>query len=230
MDGFIVVRRDDRTVVEEKIREQLVQADIGLKASPARPHPPRDPAPSVSGKAIIAITAAVIVMAFGLWALLPSMLTRPGVDPTPADTLPAPIPTQVEPFADLQPVPVPEPLPAPAAPAPVSNDSASVANTAPVLDERGRIPSAPQAGSRVGGADVLVPGAAKGTAASRTTLTAAEQAAVARGLKELERMAALKAQRRSAPNRFALTEAEKASVERGLRELEKAAKQQSRQR
>jgi hypothetical protein len=200
--------------VEGRIREQLIQTDFGLKAKPHRLY-----------KAIIAITAAVIVIAFGYTALLPSMFTRSGVDPTLTGTLPAPIhPTQIEPFADLEPVPVPEQLTAPAPPAPVSNDSTSVAKTAPVLDQPGNVPSAQQAGGRVRGAEVIVSGAAKGAAANRTALTAAEQAAVARGLKELEKTAAIDAQPRPAPNRFALTEAEKASVERGLRELEKAAK------
>jgi hypothetical protein len=37
-DSSIVVRRDDRIAVEEKIREQLIQTDVGLKASPAKPH------------------------------------------------------------------------------------------------------------------------------------------------------------------------------------------------
>jgi hypothetical protein len=225
-DSSIVVRRDDRIAVEEKIREQLIQTDVGLKASPAKPHRLKDPDQSVSYKAIIAITAAVIVIAFGFTALLPSMFTRSGVDPTLTGTLPAPIhPTQIEPFADLEPVPVPEQLPAPAPPAPVSNDSTSVAKTAPALDKPGNVPSAQQAGGRVRGAEGIVSGAAKGETANRTALTAAEQEAVARGLKELEKTAAINAQPRPAPNRFALTEAEKASVERGLRELEKAAKQ-----
>jgi hypothetical protein len=222
-DSSIVVRRDDRIAVEEKIREQLIQTDVGLKASPAKPHRLKDPDQSVSYKAIIAITAAVIVIAFGFTALLPSMFTRSGVDPTLTGTLPTPIhPTQIEPLADLEPVPVPEQLPAPAPPAPVSNDSTSVAKTEPVL---GHVPSAQQAGGRVRGAEGIVSGAAKGETANRTALTAAEQEAVARGLKELEKTAAINAQPRPAPNRFALTEAEKASVERGLRELENAAKQ-----
>ena len=224
-DSSIVVRRDDRMAVEEKIREQLIQTDVGLKASPAKPHRLKGPDQSVSYKAIIAITAAVIVIAFGFTALLPSMFTRSGVDPTLTGTLPTPIhPTPIEPFADREPVPVPEQLPASAPPAPVSNDSTSVAKTAPVLDKLGNVPSAQQAGGPVRGAEVIVSGAAR-AAASRTALTAAEQEAVARGLKELEKTAAINAQPRPAPNRFALTEAEKASVERGLRELEKAAKQ-----
>src|SRR5258705_5604554 len=61
-NSSIVVRRDDRMVVEEKIREQLIQTDIGLKASPAKPHRQGDPDRSVSYKAIIAITAAATVV------------------------------------------------------------------------------------------------------------------------------------------------------------------------
>jgi hypothetical protein len=98
--------------------------------------------------------------------------------------------------------------------------------TAPVLNKTGDAPSEPQAAGRAKEAEALVSGAAKGAAASRTVLTAAEQAAVDRGLKELEKTAAIRARPRPAPNRFALTEAEKASVERGLRELEKAGRKQ----
>jgi hypothetical protein len=86
------------------------------------------------------------------------------------------------------------------------------------LDKTGRVPSAQQAD--VTRAHVVVP--AGKAATSRTALTAAEKAAVARGLKELEIAAANKTPPRSALNRFALTEEEKASVERGLQELEKA--------
>jgi len=110
-----------------------------------------------------------------------------------------------------------ESVPAPAPPARVSNDPTSRARTAPVLDKTGSVASA-QAGGRVTGAEVLIPDAER----RRTALTAAEKAAVDRGLKELEITATNNPPLRPALNGFALTEAEKASVERGLRELEKA--------
>jgi hypothetical protein len=179
----------------------------------------------VSNKAIIAIAAVVIGIGFGVTALLPYVLTRPVVDPALTGSSPAPI--QIEPFADMEPVSAPglARLPAPVPPAPVPNDSTSLTKAAPALGTTGGVPTAQQAGGRAKEAEALVP-AAKGTAASRTVLTAAEQAAVDRGLKELEKTAAIRARPRPAPNRFALTEAEKASVERGLRELEKAGRKQ----
>jgi len=203
-DSSIVVRRDD-VVVEERMREQLeqlIQSDMGLKASPAQPQRLRQPDQSGRYKAFIAMAAAVIAV-FGFTAIMPSMFARPGVDPVRTSALPALIPpTQIEPFADLKPAPVPAQRAAPAPPAPVLKDSTTAAESAPVLDKPGSVPSELHG----------------------TALTEAEQAAVDRGLKELERTAAINAQPRVAPNGFALTEAEKASVERGLRELEKAAK------
>jgi len=74
-----------------------------------------------------------------------------------------------------------DPVPAPAPRAPVSTDARSGAKTATVLDKTGSVPSA-QAGGRVTDAEVLVPDAEQ----RRTALTAAEKAAVVRGLKELE--------------------------------------------
>jgi len=228
-DSSVPVLRDDRMVVEDRGREQRVQADAGLNESPAKPRNRRRKSDeSLSVGTIAATMAGVIVVGFALTALLPSILTRDGVDSTAtAVAPPASVePFQTEQFGAIQPVPGPDPAqqPAPVQPAPVSNDSTSVAKTAPVL-KTGSVPSEKQAGGRVTGAEVLVPNAGKGAATGRTDLTAAEKAAVARGLKELKNTAAINAPRRSATTRSALTEEEKAAVERGLRELEKAAGQ-----
>jgi hypothetical protein len=79
-----------------------------------------------------------------------------------------------------------DPLTASAPPAP--NDSTSAAKTA-TLDQTVSVPSA-QAGSPVGGAEVLVPDAEQ----RRTALSSAEKAAIARGLKELELTAVVTAE------------------------------------
>jgi hypothetical protein len=130
--------------------------------------------------------AAVMVENGGFTSLLSSIDERPSVDRSQAPISPAaPLAqSEVEQPGALEPVPAPgtAPLPPPAPAAPVSNDSTSVAKTAPVLDNTGNVPSA-QASSRVTAVDVLVPDAENGT--RRTALTAEEKEAVARGLKEL---------------------------------------------
>src|SRR5262245_29770664 len=78
-DDSFIFRRDDRMAFEERIREPLAQA--GLNASPVLRRRLRDPNPSVRYRAIIAITAAVIVIAFSFTVLLRSMFALPDFDP-----------------------------------------------------------------------------------------------------------------------------------------------------
>ena len=242
-DRSIKVLRDDRMVVEEREREPLVQADTGTKASPAKPRKRRrDPDESLSDRTIVAIATAVVAMGFMFAVFLPSILTRPSADFTRTRSgAPAVRQLKIEPLSTTQraqvaaPPPAPTvaaPPPAPAAPAPavpapaasVSN-SASVAKSAPVASKEASAPTAKQAGNRARGAQALVPADGKAATTSRGALTAAEKAAVDRGLKELQKGTVTKAPPRPASNRFALTAEEQAAVERGLRELEKSAQQ-----
>jgi hypothetical protein len=121
-----------------------------------------------------------------------------------------------------EPLPDPGPaaeLPEAALPAPAPT---SVAESTPGLRGTGIVPEK-QTARRVAGVEALTPRAGKEAAASRIALTTAEQAAVARGLQELERTGVVEAPRRPASTRSSLTAEEKAAVERGLQELQKAA-------
>jgi hypothetical protein len=89
------------------------------------------------------------------------------------------------------------------------------------LDKAGNVPSAQQAEGGVGEVEGLVSDNSKGAVVSRPVLTAAERAAVARGIQELENPFGINAPRLLAPRRPVLTDEEKAAVARGLRELEK---------
>jgi hypothetical protein len=229
-DGAIVVRRDGRFVVEDRGSEQPVQPDFGLKASPAKPRMRRrDPDESLSDRTIIAIAAVVIAIGFAFTALLPTMFERRSVDSTARVTPPtAARPAQTEQFGATQPVPNPAPaqVQAPALPAPVSNDSTSVAKTAPVSNTTGSAPSEKQA---VGRATVAAPSPSTGkTTSGEIALTADEKAAVDRGRQALEKKAPAAAPRRAAPTRPALTAEEKAAIDRGLKELAKTTGQAKR--
>jgi hypothetical protein len=231
-----MVLRDDMMVVGDREREPLVQADAGSNGPPAKPRTRRRRSDESLSVGTIAVTmAAVIIVGFGFTAFLPSILKRDGVGSTATlTTPPAPVqppppvqPTQSEqfgatpPFRDPGLAQLPAPVPSDLDLHPESYKAWSLTNLAPAL-RTGIVPSEKQAGGgATGGA--LVPGAGK--AAGRTALTAAEKAAVDRGLQELETKAAINAPARPTSTRFALTDEEKAAVERGLRELEKAAGQ-----
>jgi hypothetical protein len=167
----------------------------------------------------VVIGAVAVTMANGSFtALLSSIGASPSVDRAQTPTISA-APVQqpeVNQSGAIEPLPAPPPaqLPAPAAPAPV--DTASVAKTAPALDQTGSIP-AEQANRPLTAAEILLLEAKRGSTL-RTPLTVAEKAGVERGLKQLDIRAA------TPQNRFALTPAEQASVERGLRELKNAEK------
>jgi hypothetical protein len=141
-----------------------------------------------SSLAIVALVGAVAIAVEngGFSALLSSIATRPSVDSSQTRvSSAAPLQqSEVKQPGAIEPIPAPPTaqLPAPTPPAPISNDPASGAKTAPVLDNTGSGPSA-QAGSRLTAADVLVPDTENG--ARRTALTAEEKQAVTRGLKEL---------------------------------------------
>jgi hypothetical protein len=140
------------------------------------------------------IGAVAVTVANGtLPALFSFIVTRPSIDrtQTPIGSAAPFGQPEVAQSGAIETVPAPRPaqLPAPIPSAPVSNDSSSGAKTAPVLDKTGSVPPA-QAGGRVTAAEVFVPAAEKGLMPWRTALTAAEKAAVARGLKELENTAA----------------------------------------
>jgi hypothetical protein len=221
-DSSVLVLRDDPMAGEDRGSEQPGQTDSGLSEWVAKPRKRRsDSAESLSVGTIAAIMAAVIVVGFAFTAILPSILTRPGVDSTVSVvTAPQPVtPPQVEQFGAVQPAPdlaPPAPLPTPVAPAPApaSNAAKSVATPPPALRPTS-VPPARQA-------EAAGVSAGKGPATGRIRLTAAEQAAVTRGLQELENKAAVTPPARPASPGFALTADEQAAVERGLQELAKA--------
>jgi hypothetical protein len=178
---------------------------------------------------IIRIAAAVIVVGLGSTAILPSILTRNPVasstvtlttPPAPAPAAPA----QTEQAVSTQPVTAPRPesppAVAPPVPAPAAKETTTVAKAPPVL----RGSNTPDAQSEARAAtQVAAPNAGK--ADGGLTLTAAEKAAVTRGLQELEKQAAVTTPAPPRPRASArpqLTDEEKAAIERGLRELEKA--------
>jgi hypothetical protein len=218
---------NDKIVIEELEREHKFKMALGLSKQANRPKYSDDE--YISTKTIIRIAAAVIVLGLAFTAILPSLLTRNPVEST-VELVTSPStapPAQTEQRSVAQPIPGPRPAQAPrAAPAaPASN--ASVAKTAPAL--RGSAPTDVPADDRAK-EQVLLPSAGK--AAGRTALTAAEAAAVNRGLEALQKSAATKEPPspvtnapppRAASGRPALTAEEQAAVERGLRELEKTA-------
>jgi hypothetical protein len=130
--------------------------------------------------------------------------------------LPTPAPARA---AAAPAAPAPAVAAAPA-PGPASKDAPSVVANVPAL--RGSAPAQPQV-DRGATQQALVRDA---KTAGRTTLTAAEMAAVNRGLQELEKAAPAKAPTRvvaptrTAATRPALTDEEKAAIERGLKALE----------
>ncbi len=214
-DSSIVVLRDDEMVAEDRGLEQRLQADAGLNGLLAKPRKHRShPDERLSIRDIALTMAAVIVVSLAATAFLPSILLGDIVDPPPtvAATPPPVEPAPIEQAGVAEPAAV-APAAQPPAPAPRAtalSDSKAAAQTAPAL--RAAIPPEKQAGGRV-------------AATGRNNLTAAEKAAVSRGLSELKSTAALAAPRRSAPPRSTLTDEEKAAIERGLRELEKDAGQ-----
>jgi hypothetical protein len=229
-------------VIEDLEREHQFRTAVGLMAK-ARNRAHADE--TLDTRTIIRIAAAVIVLGLGSTALLPSILTRDPVESTVTLTTSPAIaePAQPKQVGAAQPAPEPraDPLPAaaPAAPAvaapvaaaaavappaaaatpvpaPPSNEATSVAKAPPIL--RGSntpdLKSEPRATTQ-----------SAGKADGGIALTAAEKAAVTRGLQALEKRAAVTAPRRTASTRPQLTAEEKAAVERGLRELEKTAGQ-----
>jgi hypothetical protein len=214
-DSSIVVLRDDEMVAEDRGREQRLQTDAGLNGLLAKPRERRShPDERLSIRDIALTMAAVIVVSLAATAFLPSLLLGDIVDPPPPlAAAPPPVePPPIEQAGVAEPAAVAPAVqpPAPAPRATASSDSKSAAQTTPAL--RAAIPPEKQAGGRV-------------TATGRNDLTAAEKAAVARGLSELKSTAALTTPRRPAATRPALSDEEKAAIERGLRELEKDAGQ-----
>ncbi len=218
-DPAEVIRRD-KIVIEDLEREHQFRTALASSVEAGNRMAHRNE--HLDTGTIIRIAAAVIVVGLGSAALLPSILTRNPVGPTVTlTTPPAPVaPAQTEQAIATQPTaePRPDPLPtaAPPVPAPASNNTASVAKAAPAL--RGSSPPDVQGEPRA-----TTPSAGK--ADGGIALTAAEKAAITRGLQELEKTAAVTTPSRSASARPRLTDEEKAAVERGLRELEKTAGQ-----
>jgi hypothetical protein len=221
-DGATEAPRNDKIVIEDLEREHQFRMAVGLMAK-ARTRVDADE--RLDTKTIIRLASAVIVVGLGFTALLPSILTR---DPAQATltltTPPAPAPTapaQPEQASVAQPAAAPPaspPQPVQAAPTP--NDVASNAKSTPAL--RGSSAPAAQGEAR---ATTQLLGPNTGNDGG-LTLTAAEKAAVTRGLQELEKRAAVTPPPRPrAPARPPLTDEEKAAIERGLRELEKTAGQ-----
>ena len=237
-DSSVLVLRDDQMAGEDRGSEPPRQTDSGLSEWAAKPRKRQSNPDETLSIGTIALTmAAVIVVGVAFTALLPSILTRDAVE-TAATVITTTSPQPpIEQFGAVQPAPAPAPLPAaaplpapavlapapnatasaakaaaapaplpaPALPAPAPNASASAAKTAPAL--RASVPpERPVVANATGGIN----------------MTAAEKAAVARGLAELQNTVAVNAPR-PAPARPGLTAEEKAAVERGLRELEKEA-------
>ena len=215
-DSSVVVLRDDDMVAEDRGREQRLQTDAGLNGAPAKPRKRRShPDERLSIRDIALTMAAVIVVSLAATAFLPSILLGDIVDPpAPVAATPPPVePAPIEQAGVAAPAAAVAPAAQPPAPAPratASSDAKSAAQTTPAL--RAAIPPEKQAGGRI-------------AATGRNDLTAAEKAAVSRGLSELKSTAALTTPRRPAATRPALTDEEKAAIERGLRELEKDAGQ-----
>ncbi len=196
-DSAVMVRRDEKIVVDDRNRDAHVQP-ILLDKPPAKWGKRQSEQDEPLSVRDIAVTlAAVIVVSFGFTALLPSILTRDGVESTVVATAPPVQPPPIEPVGTVQ--PAGNAGSAQPAAAPVSNAPNAVANTAPAL-RTGIVPPGKQAGGRA-------------TAVSGTDLKGAEKTA------------AVAAPRRPAPARPALTDDERAAIERGLRELEKTAEQ-----
>ena len=233
-EGPAKVIRNDKIVVEDLEREHDFRTALATSVEAGNRLVHRQE--RLETGTIVRIAAAVIVVGLGFTALLPSILTRNPVEPTVTlTTSPAvggPAQTErvgiaqpvIEPRLDPQPAAAPPaaavaaapPVPAPPVPAPPSNAAASVAKAPPVL--RGSNTPVVQGESRA-----ATPSVAK--ADGGLALTAAEKAAVTRGLQELEKRAAVTPPRPRAPARPQLTADEKAAIERGLRELEKTAGQ-----
>jgi hypothetical protein len=220
------VTRDEKIVIEDLEREHQFRA--ALASSVQAGNRLKHQHERLETGTIIRIAAAVIVVGLGSTALLPSILTRNPVGPTVTlTTSSAPAePAQTEQVGGAQPVREPRPeLPAaaPPVPAPPSKNATSVATAPPVL--RGSNTPEVQGEARPT-AQFAVPDAGKTDGG--LALTAAEKAAVTRGLQELEKQAAVTTPpppRPRAPGRPQLTDEEKAAIERGLRELEKTAGQ-----
>jgi len=206
-----------KIAIEDLEREHEFRTALELMTKGPR----RTRTDEIDTKAIILIAAGVIVLGVVFTSLLPAILTRDAVEPAAAlVTSPAPATAeQTERTEAVQAAPAPAPaqLPQAAPPPPAPSASTSVAKTAPAL--RGSSPPEAKIEGRAT-EQVLVPSASK--TAPRSALSAAEQAAVTRGLQELEKRPAVAAAGPRAAARPALTAEEQAAVERGLRELEKA--------
>jgi len=224
-DGPAKVLRHDKIVLEDLEREHQFRAALASSVEAGNRLVHRQE--RLETGTIVRIAAAVIVVGLGFTALLPSILTRSPVEPaatlTTSPAVAEPARTEQVGAAQPAPEPLPDPLPAaapaaavPPVPAPPSNDAMSVAKAPPVL--RGSNTPDVQGEAR---ATTQSAGKADGGIA----LTAAEKAAVTRGLQELEKRAAVTPPRRTASARPQLTAEEQAAVERGLRELEKTAGQ-----
>lgn len=228
-DGPAKVLRNDKIVIEDLEREHEFRAALASSVEAGNRLVHRQE--RLETGTIVRIAAAVIVVGLGFTALLPSMLTRNPVEPTlTLTTSPAVAePARTEQVGAAQPAsesrsdPLPAAAPAAAAPpaaaaaavpAPPSNAATSLAKAPPVL--RGSNTPDVQGEPR---ATAQSAGKAEGGIA----LTAAEKAAVTRGLQELEKRAAGAAPRRTVSARPQLTAEEQAAVERGLRELAKTA-------
>jgi hypothetical protein len=218
--------RNEKIVIEDLEREHQFRAALASSVEAGNRLVHRQE--RLETRTIVRIAAAVIVVGLGFTALLPSILTRNPVEPTVTLTTSPAVaqPVQTEQVGAAQPAPEPraDPLPAaappaaaaPRAPALPSNDATSVAKAPPVL--RGSntpdVQGEPRATTQ-----------SAGKADGGLALTAAERAAVTRGLQELEKRAAVAEPRRAPSARPQLTAEEQAAVERGLRELEKTAGQ-----
>jgi hypothetical protein len=216
-DAAAELRRNAELIIEELEREpQFARTPASNRRNPDDER--------LSTGTIVRIAAALIVLGLGFAALLPSALTRDTIEPAMTLTTSTPPelaePAQTEHVGAVHPVLAPRPSQPTEVvePAPTPDDFASVVKTTPALRGSGAFE---ERGEGRAPEEVLVPRAGKG--AGRTPLTAAEKAAVMRGLQELEKRAAVATPRLPAPTRPRLTAEEKAAVERGLRELEKTA-------
>jgi hypothetical protein len=215
-DSAVMGNRDEKTVAVDRKRGEYVEP-ILLDEPPSiwrrRQSEPDERLDERLSVGTIAVTmAAVIVVCFGITALLPAILTRDAVDSATTD-VGSPVSVPLPQFGEVQ--------------APAPDLPARDAQSAPVLRTTSvpsRVPPANQVASRTAGADV--PSAGKAAATSLANLAAAEKAGATRGRDDLKTTAtAAVAPPRRPARRPALTDEEKAAVERGLRELEKTAGQ-----
>jgi len=180
-----LVSRDDEMPAESLRDAHQFPTDLhsswsDMKLLKSLKHPSGDS--KISRGMLLVAIAVVIAASFAIARFMPSMLagtspdstTRPNSVPAPVQTLPA------RQFGVAKPTPVLPPT--------VSNEAEKIVKAAPVLNAAENIAQAEkEAADRARAAKESAPRAEEAKTVTRRVLTLEEEAAVARGIQELER-------------------------------------------